>query len=509
MSAELRGSAGADVYGTLDDLVALARELQSPTLVAPETLAEMTSVQFAGLNGVLPDVGRFDPNDWGLGVELRDAKAAALDRHAQLGADVRALRRQRDVPLDRSRGRPRARVPHRPRVRQLGARGVAEAVRRGAGGSVKVAVVGAGVMGLATARALAQRGHEVTVYEQFELKHKRGSSHGTSRIFRLSYDEEYWIRLAQRAYELWRELERESGRTLLELDGLVDVQRVPKRRVEALRGGRRSRRGAHAGRGARPLRLRVRRRGVARLHARRRHRARGRDDRRARRRRPRGRRRDPRAHARRVARRRPRRTRRRHGRRLGAEAPRPAAELDAKPTRETTVYFRGERDPVADRRARRPVLRADRAGRGGEGRLAQGRPADRSRRATTPSPTSGSSKRSAAGSRSRLPRVDPTPIRAETCIYTNVEDERFVCERRGRYVIGSACSGHGFKFAPAVGELAGEPRLAARAADPSSANSGRRNSSNVSLSQLATVAGVSARTFAVRGTSIASATSPK
>ena len=220
MGAELRGSAGADVYGTLDDLVALARELQSPTLVAPETLAEMTSVQFAGLNGVLPDVGRFDPNDWGLGVELRDAKAAALDRHAQLGADVRPLRRQRHVPLDRSGGRPRARVPDGPRVRQLGARGVAQAVGRGAGGSVKVSVVGAGVMGLATARVLAQRGHDVTVYEQFELKHKRGSSHGTSRIFRLSYDEEHWIRLAQRAYELWRELEQESGRTLLELDGL-------------------------------------------------------------------------------------------------------------------------------------------------------------------------------------------------------------------------------------------------------------------------------------------------
>ena len=46
----------------------------------------------------------------------------------------------------------------------------------------------------------------------------------------------------------------------------------------------------------------------------------------------------------------------------------------------------------------------------------------------------------------------PEPIRAETCIYTNVADERFVCELRGRVVIGSACSGHGFKFAPAVGE---------------------------------------------------------
>jgi CubicO group peptidase (beta-lactamase class C family) len=74
MRAELYGSAAAGIHGTLDDVLALARELQSPTLVAPETLAEATSVQFPGLGGVLPDVGRFDPNDWGLGVELRDAK---------------------------------------------------------------------------------------------------------------------------------------------------------------------------------------------------------------------------------------------------------------------------------------------------------------------------------------------------------------------------------------------------------------------------------------------------
>jgi len=74
MQAQLRETAAAGIYGTLDDLLALAREFQSPTLVAPETFAEATSVQFAGLGGVLPDVGRFDPNDWGLGVELRDAK---------------------------------------------------------------------------------------------------------------------------------------------------------------------------------------------------------------------------------------------------------------------------------------------------------------------------------------------------------------------------------------------------------------------------------------------------
>jgi len=74
MQAELRGSAAADLHGTLDDLLRFAAELQRPTLVAPETLAEATAVQFSGLAGVLPDIGRFDPNDWGLGFELRDAK---------------------------------------------------------------------------------------------------------------------------------------------------------------------------------------------------------------------------------------------------------------------------------------------------------------------------------------------------------------------------------------------------------------------------------------------------
>lgn len=75
LDAELRGSPAADLYGTLDDLLALARELQAPRLVAPETLAEATTVQFPGLSGVLPDFGRMDPNDWGLGFELRDAKS--------------------------------------------------------------------------------------------------------------------------------------------------------------------------------------------------------------------------------------------------------------------------------------------------------------------------------------------------------------------------------------------------------------------------------------------------
>jgi glycine/D-amino acid oxidase-like deaminating enzyme len=60
-----------------------------------------------------------------------------------------------------------------------------------------------------------------------------------------------------------------------------------------------------------------------------------------------------------------------------------------------------------------------------------------------------------------FPLADPEPVSVETCLYTNTADERFVLERHGRYVVGSACSGHGFKFAPAIGS-----RLADLASTP-------------------------------------------
>jgi CubicO group peptidase (beta-lactamase class C family) len=74
-TAVLSGSAGSGVEGTLDDLLALARELREPTRVAPETLEEAVTVQFPGLVGVVPGFGRQEPNDWGLGFELRDGKS--------------------------------------------------------------------------------------------------------------------------------------------------------------------------------------------------------------------------------------------------------------------------------------------------------------------------------------------------------------------------------------------------------------------------------------------------
>jgi CubicO group peptidase (beta-lactamase class C family) len=75
LSRPLRGSPAHAYSGSLDDLLALARELLAPTLIAPETLAEATDVAFPGLVGVLPGFGRQEPNDWGLGFELRDAKS--------------------------------------------------------------------------------------------------------------------------------------------------------------------------------------------------------------------------------------------------------------------------------------------------------------------------------------------------------------------------------------------------------------------------------------------------
>jgi CubicO group peptidase (beta-lactamase class C family) len=75
LGARLDGKPGSGLWGTIRDLLAIGRELLAPTLVSAETFREATSVQFPGLVGVLPGFGRQEPNDWGLGVELRDGKS--------------------------------------------------------------------------------------------------------------------------------------------------------------------------------------------------------------------------------------------------------------------------------------------------------------------------------------------------------------------------------------------------------------------------------------------------
>jgi CubicO group peptidase (beta-lactamase class C family) len=71
----LDGSPAAGAVGPVSDLLRLGRELLAPTVVAAATLAEATAVAFPGLVGVLPGFGRQDPNDWGLGPELRGSKS--------------------------------------------------------------------------------------------------------------------------------------------------------------------------------------------------------------------------------------------------------------------------------------------------------------------------------------------------------------------------------------------------------------------------------------------------
>ena len=72
---DLYGSPAWGARGRLEDLAELAGLLLGAGPLAPETLAEATTVQFPGLVGVLPGFGRMDPNDWGLGFELRDGKS--------------------------------------------------------------------------------------------------------------------------------------------------------------------------------------------------------------------------------------------------------------------------------------------------------------------------------------------------------------------------------------------------------------------------------------------------
>ena len=84
-------------------------------------------------------------------------------------------------------------------------------------------VVGGGVHGLATAWQLARRGVErVALVERFRLHHDRGSSHGFARITRTTYSDERYVRLVSVAHvEDWPLLERESERTLIHrCDGL-------------------------------------------------------------------------------------------------------------------------------------------------------------------------------------------------------------------------------------------------------------------------------------------------
>jgi sarcosine oxidase len=85
-------------------------------------------------------------------------------------------------------------------------------------------VLGLGGMGTATAFALARRGCRVLGLEQFAVGHDRGSSHGQTRVIRMAYYEHSdYVPLLRRAYDLWYELEQRTGRHLFTECGVLNI----------------------------------------------------------------------------------------------------------------------------------------------------------------------------------------------------------------------------------------------------------------------------------------------
>lgn len=299
-------------------------------------------------------------------------------------------------------------------------------------------MVGAGVMGCAAAWALREQGADVTVYEQFGLDNTRGSSHGRTRIFRVAYPDPYWIRLAQDAYAAWNELDP----SLLGLYGLVELAPDPAMTSARALGecGIPHRLASEVDGIAVPpgwTALHVADAGI--VHADRARRAflEGVDVRTNTRVESPA---DLDAEVVVVA--------------AGAWAGRLVDGLDVRVTRETVAYFRREGPPT-------PSV-VDIGADGGHDMYALHDPvhglkagAHHAGAETDPDddgvPDPAIVRRISAWVHERFPGVDPEPVETDTCIYTTTPDQSFVLERRGRVVVGSACSGHGFKFAPVVG----------------------------------------------------------
>src|SRR6202043_3383908 len=83
-------------------------------------------------------------------------------------------------------------------------------------------IIGAGLAGSATAWALARRGRSAVVLEAFQPGHRRGSSHGSARIFRRAYPDPLYVRLTGQAQVLWRQLADEAGEELVTTTGAID-----------------------------------------------------------------------------------------------------------------------------------------------------------------------------------------------------------------------------------------------------------------------------------------------
>jgi sarcosine oxidase len=328
-------------------------------------------------------------------------------------------------------------------------------------------VVGAGVLGLSAARALARRGLDVTVLEQAEVGHPGAGSKGSCRIFRLGYPDPAYVAAARRARVLWSELEADCGRQLLSPtpqltfgDQLTTVHQAmlaagaPCELLSAAQAADRFPGVAASGpallepqscvtaadaalqalAAAGPqIRTGVRVAGLA-------------DD---------GRRVSVRTDAGTLSVRVAIVCAGPWTRGLLADV---GAAVPSAPTLEQVAYLR----PAGEPRPGMPIFLCHRNSQSPYGLPvpgsalykvgihASGPPAgpDRQDQAADTQ----LSQRIAQLARRFLPGHDPRPVAIERCIYDNSPDQDFVVDRVGNVVIGSGTSGHGFKFGPLFGE---------------------------------------------------------
>ena len=318
-------------------------------------------------------------------------------------------------------------------------------------------------MGCATAYSLAGRGHQVTLYEQFEIGHKRGSSHGETRIYRYSYPDARYVAMMKEALPLWRDFERTTGLELLTQTGGLDTGASLAQHAAALEScditfemidGRSANQRWPVVSFDDDAEVLYQSEGGI-VHADRAWRAFGDAAR------------DLGAEI-------------RSGQRVGAleldDGVRVISEevetydaavvtaggwapgllagcgidLPTRVTRETVAFFRFSEVPptVVDWGDPAVYALAD-PGRGIKAGEHIAGP-------TTDADAPGEVNRDSVARLTewvarRYPGAPPEPWHAETCIYTNTDDQHFLIERHGPLVVGSPCSGHGFKFAPLIG----------------------------------------------------------
>jgi sarcosine oxidase len=330
----------------------------------------------------------------------------------------------------------------------------------------RAVVIGLGAMGSAAALSLGRRGVETIALERFRVGHTRGSSHGPTRIFRLSYPDALYVLMAQRALPRWRELEREAGEELLVTTGGLDVGPLAATCADALTEravehdwidassrfpgvavderalfqpdagvcladrtvGAQVRLAGEAGVDVREetevVALRPRDDGVA-------------VDTSA----------GPiEANVAVVT--------------VGAWASHLLADVPVEAHAQTVSYF-------APNEANATWPTFIEWGEGGFAwyavpaadlapgvKVAEHRPGARVEPRDGPfEPDPGASESAGTYVRRRFPGLDPAPVQSETCLYEMTPDEHFVLDRTGPLVVGTGGSGHAFKFTPLLGEV--------------------------------------------------------